>query len=297
MLGAIVGDIIGSTYEFKAWKSCDFPLFPPGSSFTDDSVLTCAAALALLEADPGRRAAGGGGCPTAADYGRAMRLLGREYPEAGWGGRFYRWLDGHVVGPYGSFGNGSAMRVSAVAWVFETETEVLRAARESALPTHDHPEGVKGAEATALAVFLARKGGDKARIKAELSSRFGYDLDRRLDDIRPAYRFDETCQGSVPEALIAFLEAESYEVTIRNAVSLGGDADTLAAIAGAVAEAAFGAPPAELLEPALALLDERLYSILQRFFDRWRPTESPRLRSLRQHALSAAAVGAPSGLS
>jgi hypothetical protein len=217
-----------------------------------------------------------------------MRELGVHYPDSGYGGRFHSWMFGGLDGPYGSYGYGSAMRVSPVAWAFETEAEVLREAKASALPTHDHPEGVKGAEATALAIFLARKGASKREIRREVEGRFGYDLGRSLDSIRPRYGFDETCQGTVPEAIISFLESWSVEDTIRNAVSLGGDADTLAAIAGPIAEAYYGRIHGRLLRPALGRLDERLYVVVDDFIDRFRPADAPRVRALRQEYLSGA---------
>ncbi len=266
MLGAIVGDTIGSTREFDPIRTTDFELYPRGSSYTDDTVMTCAIADALL--GPG-------------DFGPAMRRLGRHYMGSGYGGRFYRWMDGTIEGPYNSFGNGSAMRVSPVAWAFETETAVLAAARATALPTHDHPEGVKGAEATALAIFLARKGVGKTEIKARIEEYFGYNLSRSLAAIRPGYGFDETCPKTVPEAITSFLEADSFEATIRNAISLGGDADTLAAIAGSIAEAFWGGVPDGLLGPAIAGLDERLYGIAMAFCARWRPEEAARLARFR----------------
>lgn len=280
MLGAIVGDIIGSTYEFESCKNKGISLFPEGSRFTDDSVLTCAVAQAMLEKPR----------PAARDYARLLRSIGLAYPGSGYGARFVRWLSGDTPGPYGSYGNGSAMRVSPVAWISDSEAEILDAARESAMPSHDHPEGVKGAQATALAIFMARKGEQKERIKDEIETRFGYDLSRRLDDIRPIYDFDETCQKTVPEAIIAFLESADFEDAIRNAVSLGGDADTLAAIAGPIAEAFYGGVPDGLLLPALHILDAELYAIAERFTERFvepsRPGETDRLRRLRSRALA-----------
>ena len=188
MLGPITGDIIGSTFEFNRTKSPDFPLFPEGSRFTDDTVLTVATAFSLL---------------TDGDWAANYRLFGRLYPLAGYGASFRKWLAEGGSGPYNSWGNGSAMRVAPVAWAFDTEQAVLATARDSAAVTHDHPEGIKGAQATALAVFLARQGADKETIRAEISGRFGYDLDRATDEIRPCYAFDVSCQGSVPEALTA----------------------------------------------------------------------------------------------
>lgn len=271
MLGAIAGDVMGSTREFRPVKTKDFALFEAASSFTDDSVMTLAVAKALL---------------TDGDYAAAMRELGERYPEAGYGGRFRRWLTGRIAGPYGSYGNGSAMRVSPVAWAFDSEAEVLREAAASALPTHDHPEGVKGAQATALAIFMARRGAGMSDIRKEISGRFGYDLSRRLEDIRPRYSFDETCQGTVPEALLSFLESWSFEDAIRNAVSLGGDADTLAAISGSIAEAYYGKIPGAILGPALATLDEELSGIAFAFLERFRPEEAEPARDARRRGPS-----------
>ena len=192
MLGAIAGDVVGSPYEFEPIKTTEFPLFGPSSAFTDDTVLTCAVAEALL----------GGG-----DYAAAFRRWGRRYPDVSWGGRFRQWLSDDRAGPYGSFGNGSAMRVGPVGWARDTVEEVLAEAERSARPTHDHPEGIKGAQATALAVFLARTGAGKGVIREEIARRFGYDVWRSVDAVRPSYRFDETCQRTVPEALIAFFDS------------------------------------------------------------------------------------------
>ncbi len=266
MLGAIVGDIIGSTREFHPVKRKDFELFQGESSYTDDSVMTCAVADALL----------GDG-----DFGTAMRRVGRHYMDSGYGKRFHRWMDGQIEGPCNSYGNGSAMRVSPVAWAFETEEEVLAAARATALPTHDHPEGIKGAEATALAIFLARKKADKGTIRREMTARFGYDLKASMEEIRPKARFDETCQVTMPEALIAFLDSSGFEDAIRNAVSLGADADTQAAISGSIAEAFYGGVPDSLLAPAVRLLDGRLYGITLAYCGRWRPSEASRLVAAR----------------
>jgi len=228
MLGAIAGDIIGSIYERKAIKTTDFPLFGPHNRFTDDTVLTIATADALLNDR---------------DYAAVYRAYGRRYPDAGYGGTFIHWIFDDQAGPYHSWGNGSAMRVSPVGWAFDTAEAVLAEAERSAAVTHNHPEGIKGAQATALAVYLARTGHDKAAIKEEIEQRFGYDLSRSLAEIRPGYRFDVSCQGSVPQAIIAFLEATDIEQAIRLAVSLGGDSDTLACIAGGIAQAHFGPVP------------------------------------------------------
>ncbi len=250
MLGAIAGDVVGSPYEFEPIKTTEFPLFGPGSAFTDDTVLTCAVAEVLL----------GGG-----DYAAAVRRWGRRYPDVSWGGRFRQWLSDDRAGPYGSFGNGSAMRVGPVGWARNTIEDVLAEAERSARPTHDHPEGIKGAQATALAVFLARTGAGKEAIREEIAGRFGYDLGRSVDAVRPSYRFDETCQRTVPEALIAFFGSTGFEHALRLAVSLGGDSDTLACITGGVAEAFYGGVPAAIAEETLARLTPEMLGVLERF--------------------------------
>ena len=252
MRGAIAGDVIGSRFEHFRFKDKEFPLISPQSRPTDDTVLTIAVAEALL----------GDG-----DYKAALRAWGRRYPRAGYGGGFRKWLqlDEEKAVPYRSYGNGSAMRVSAVAWLRHTPEEVLAEAERTALPTHDHPEGIKGAQAVALAVFRARQGAGKDSIRDELTARFGYDLTRRLDDIRPGYRFDVTCQGSVPEALIAFLESTDWEDAVRNAISLGGDTDTQACMAGAVAEAFYGGVPAEAWNEVESRLPPDMLELLGRF--------------------------------
>ena len=233
MLGAIAGDIIGSIYETRRGriKHIDFPLFGPKSTFTDDTVLTIATAEAIL---------------SDGDYAAAYHRLGRAWPDAGYGAGFCRWLAEDEPQPYHSWGNGSAMRVSPVGWAFDDADAVLEQARHSAKVTHDHPEGVKGAQAVALAVFLARNGADKETLRTEITCRFAYDLGRTCDSIRPTYRFDSSCQGSVPEALICMLESTDFESAVRLAVSLGGDSDTLACIAGAVAQAFYGPLPASI---------------------------------------------------
>jgi ADP-ribosylglycohydrolase len=255
VIGAIAGDIIGSVYEHDPIKTKDFPLFQRRSRFTDDTVLTVAIADAIVSGLP---------------YAETVRDFGRRYPDAGYGGSFRHWLHRNDAGPYQSWGNGSAMRVSPVGFAFESEDEVLRHARLSAEITHDHPEGIRGAQATALAVFLARTGHDKAVIRMRLMQDFGYDLERSVDDIRPDYAFDVSCQGSVPEAIIAFLDSVSFEDTIRNAVSLGGDSDTMACIAGGIAEAFYGGVPGPIRESVEALLPEDLAQVTgsfrQRFF-------------------------------
>ena len=252
MYGAIVGDIIGSIYEWKNIKTKDFPLFDEKCCFTDDTVMTIAVAEALMN----------GG--TSADYVAALKKYGNAYPRAGYGGGFRKWLGSDDAEPYMSWGNGSAMRVSPVAWWHDTLEEVEAAAQCSAAVTHNHAEGIKGAQATAAAIFLARKGHSKQAIRAHIETDYGYDLSKTLDEIRPGYTFDVSCQGSVPEAIIAFLESTSFEDAVRNAISIGGDSDTIAAIAGGIAEAAYGIPE-EILETATARLDETLAETCRRF--------------------------------
>jgi len=255
MLGAIVGDIVGSIYEIKNHKSKEFPLFKDESYFTDDSVLTCATALAILD----------GG-----SYADLYRKIGLSFAGAGYGGMFVRWLMDDSMGPYDSFGNGSAMRVSPVGWAFDTEEDVLAAAKASAEVSHNHPEGIKGAQATALAIFLARNGRSQTEVVRKIESMFGYDISTPIDEIRGSYSFDVTCQGTVPEALRCFLEADGFEDAIRNAISIGGDSDTLAAITGSIAEATFGIPE-DIANTAIARLDERLVTILVRFYQQHMP--------------------------
>lgn len=254
MIGAIAGDIIGSVYEQNGIKTKDFPLFHPQCEFTDDTVLTVAVADAILS----------GGT-----YLESIRKMARRYPNAGYGASFLRWMHSHDARPYNSWGNGSAMRVSPVGYAFTNEDEVLRHARQTAEITHNHPEGIKGAEATALAVFLARTKRDKSLVRARIEKLFGYDLRRELSEIRPSYSFDVSCMGTVPEALIAFLESSSYEDAVRNAISLGGDSDTLACIAGGIAEAYYGEVPAFIVERVQKLLTPELREVTERFRERF----------------------------
>lgn len=254
MIGAIAGDIIGSVYENLHTKRKDFKLFTRISTFTDDTVLTVAVADALL---------------TDRDYGRTIKSYARRYPMRGYGPWFLRWMMMPGSKPYNSFGNGSAMRVSPVAHAFESEQEVLEEAKRTAECTHNHPEGIKGAQATALAVFLARMGRDKQAVRKAVEDRFGYDLARTVDEIRPGYSADITCQGSVPEAIIAFLDSTSFEDAVRNAVSLGGDADTQACIAGAVAEAYYKAIPPPILEQVKERLSRPLWQKMMEFYRRY----------------------------
>jgi len=254
MIGAIAGDIIGSVYEARPIKTKEFPLFHPLCRFTDDSVLTVAVAQAVM---------------TDGDYRRWVWEIGRRYPHAGYGGTFSRWLRSGNPEPYNSWGNGAAMRVSPVGWAFESLDEVLSEAARTAEISHNHPEGVKGAQAVALAVFLARTTGKKALIAREVTERFGYDLDWTVESIRPSYEFDVSCQGTVPEAIISFLESESYEDAVRNAISLGGDSDTLACISGAIAEAYYGPVAPLIREKVKECLTEDLWSITEPFCRRY----------------------------
>ena len=262
MYGAILGDMIGAPYEFdRGGKTKIFPLFSRESRFTDDSVMTVAVAESLIDAkgksDEELRTA----------LIASMQKWGRRYPDAGYGGMFKRWLRADDPQPYGSYGNGSAMRVSPAGWLYKTLEETRRIARMTAEVTHNHPEGIKGAEATASAIFLARKGRDKDEIREYITAEFGYDLTRTIDEIRPGYHHVESCQETVPEAITAFLEGEDFEDVIRTAVSLGGDCDTLTCIAGGIAEAFYGVPE-ELENECRARLPEDILSVLDRFMTR-----------------------------
>lgn len=254
MLGAIAGDIIGSVHEFMCGKTCEFDLFVPESRFTDDSVLTVAVADVLM---------------TGAAYVEKLREYTLAYPDRGFGAGFWRWVQSGSHAPYNSWGNGAAMRVSPVGFAFDTLEAVLREAEKSAAVTHNHPEGIRGAQATAAAIFLARQGETKEQIRATIRSRFAYDLRLTVDEIRPTYTFNDSCQGTVPEAITAFLDAADYEETIRLAISLGGDADTLACIAGGIAEAYYGGVPAPIAARAMAILDDHLRATVTRFRDRY----------------------------
>ena len=261
MLGAIMGDIVGSPYEFdhNNYKHKDFPLFSEGSQFTDDTVMTVAVAKGLIEGkgDPDR---------TFEEVRREMRYWENAYPHAGYGGMFRRWLRVRDPQPYNSFGNGSAMRVAAAGWLFDTLEKTLEMARVTAEVTHNHPEGIKGAQAAAAAIFLARTGHSKPEIRQYVEETFGYDLSRSCDEIRPGYHHVETCQETVPEAITAFLESAGFEDALRNAVSLGGDSDTLACITGGIAEAFYGMPE-ELKRETLSRLPGDLLDIYELFLD------------------------------
>ena len=254
MIGAIAGDIIGSVYEHNSIKTKDFPLFSPNSRFTDDTVLTVAVAHSIL---------------SGTSYRDAIKNTGKRYPDAGYGGTFIQWLLSKDAGPYNSWGNGSAMRVGPVGFAFNSLDEVLKQARMTAEITHNHPEGIKGAEATALAVYLARRGVEKNEIREQIKDRFDYNLDRSVEEIRTVYSFDISCQGTVPEAIISFLDSESYEDAVRNAVSLGGDSDTLACITGGIAEAFYGPVPKDIYRKVEAILPPDLMDIVKMFYEKY----------------------------
>lgn len=260
MYGAILGDIIGSPFEFdRGNKSKHFPLFSKYSSFTDDTVMTIAICDGILKVG------------TEADEATmktsmitSMQLWGHKYPHAGYGGRFYMWLAQECVEPYGSWGNGSAMRVSSVGWLFDTLERTREVARWSAEVTHNHPEGIKGAEAPASVIWMARNGYSKEAIKEYVIKEFGYDLSRTCDEIRPEYRHVESCQETVPQAITAFLEGDSFEDVVRTAVSLGGDCDTLTDIAAAMAEAYYGVPE-DLKKECFARTTEEMHDVIEKF--------------------------------
>ena len=259
MYGAILGDIIGSPYEFdRGNKTKDFPLFDKRCKFTDDSVMTVAVGEALMDS------MGKGEAEHKAALVSSMQKWGEMFPYAGYGGMFREWLATANPQPYGSFGNGSAMRVSAAGWLYDTLEETREKARWTAEMTHNHPEGVKGAESVAAAMFLARTGHSKDEIKKYIVSEFGYDLSRTCDAIRPGYHHVESCQETVPEAITAFLEGKDFEDAIRNAVSLGGDCDTLTCIAGSMAEAFYGVPE-ELKEECRKRITPEMKEVLDRF--------------------------------
>ena len=262
MLGAIIGDVVGSRFEFHNIRSKDFVFFHPDCFFTDDTVMTCAAAQALLDAE--------------GDPERLKRLavsvlhdFGNLYPGRGYGGRFSAWLDSPDPKPYHSFGNGAAMRGSPVGWAAKTEEEAKRLSRIVTEITHDHPEGLRGAEAVAMCIFLAREGKTNTEIRNYVDGHY-FRLDFSLSDIRDTYGFDETCQESVPQAITAFLESEGFEDSVRNAVSIGGDSDTIAAIAGSIAEARYGIPE-DFRKLIFGYLDDRLSELVRRFENLYPP--------------------------
>ena len=250
IMGAVIGDVIGSVFEFNNVKTTDFPLFSQGTTFTDDSVLTLATMFSIL---------------FDSEYDHAYQIFARNYPNRGYGGSFGEWISSDDPRPYNSWGNGSAMRVSPVGWAYDNIEDVLENAKLSAEVTHNHPEGIKGAQAVAAAVFLARKHKSKDEIKDFISVHLGYDLDRSISEIRKDYRFDVSCQGSVPEAIIAFLESKDFEDAIRLAISLGGDSDTIACITGSIAEAFYGFIPEYITDNTLRVLPKELINIIEAF--------------------------------
>lgn len=263
MLGAIAGDIIGSVYEFNNVRHTDFPLFGPAADFTDDTVLTLAVAEAILE----HRA-----------FNRSLQAWYMTFPHCSYGGSFHTWARSGGSAPYGSWGNGSAMRVSPAGWVSQEEETVLQVARDSAAATHNHPEGIKGAQAVSLAILLARQGHGVRAIEREIAERFDYFLAHDLDELREHYAFDVSCQGSVPQAISCALQGRDFEDTVRKAVSIGGDSDTIAAIAGSIAEARFGGIPDMILYEVWARLTNPMRRVVTRFHQRFElPGQLPKL--------------------
>lgn len=255
ILGAIAGDVIGSIYEMKEIDSFNFDFYDERCRFTDDTILTVAVADCILNQK---------------DYAKTIWEYGRKYPGRGFGGTFRKWLESEERQPYGSFGNGSAMRVSAVGFAYDDLNQVLAVAKQSAEVTHNHPEGIKGAQATAAAIFLARTGKSKAEIRQYVAHTFAYDLNFTVESLRPHYSFDVSCQGSVPQAIVAFLDGSDYENTIRLAISLNGDSDTIACIAGGIAAAYYKVIPLEILEFVVGKLDEELLKVVLAFEERYK---------------------------
>lgn len=281
MYGTILGDIIGCPFEFdRGDKTKDFKLFSRRSHFTDDSVMTLAVCEALLKV--GRDA-------TVKEIGDAvitsMQSWGRRYPHEGYGGYFRCWLTARHPEPYNSFGKGSAMRVSAAGWLYDSLEKTRVVAKATANVTHNHPEGIKGAEATASAIFMTRNGSSKEEIKKYIENEFHYDLNRTLDEIRPSFHMHETCQKTVPEAIIAFLEAKDFEDAIRNAVSLGGDTDTLGAITGSIAEAYFGIPEA-LRSECRNRINKDMRDVVDTFYSLVRKDDSPNTNQMIEKAIN-----------
>jgi ADP-ribosylglycohydrolase len=250
ILGSVAGDIIGSAYEFNPDKNTNINLFPDECFFTDDTVLTIAVADCILNKK---------------DFARTFHAYGNKYPGRGYGGMFARWLEGNDLKPYNSLGNGSAMRVSPVGFAGNSLIDVLDMARRSAEVTHDHLDGIKGAQAIAASVFMAKNGNSKEEIRAYITSRFNYNLNRTIASIRPAYSFDETCPGSVPEAIIAFLDSTDYESALRLSISLGGDSDTLACMAGGIAAAFYRSIPEQIERFAISKLPPEFIDIIKKF--------------------------------
>ena len=262
MYGAIIGDIVGSKFEFdRGNKSREFELFTKLDMFTDDTVMSVAVAQAIMDA--GKEA---DEKTVKANLIKSMKKWGQKYPYAGYGGRFIDWVLSDDPKPYGSYGNGSGMRVSAVGWAYDTIERTREVARWTAEVTHNHPEGIKGAESVAAAIFMARSGASKEAIRSYIVTEFGYDLSRTLDEIRPYYHHVEDCMKTIPEAFECFLEAESYEECIRNVMYIGGDTDTLGAIAGAIADAFWGIPMS-FITAANEYLDDELLEVIEKFYE------------------------------
>jgi ADP-ribosylglycohydrolase len=254
IIGAVAGDLIGSVFEWKNIKTTVFNMFNPQCDFTDDTVLTIAVADSILNNK---------------DFANTIWEYGRRYRGRGYGGNFRKWLQQENLKPYESYGNGSAMRVSAVGFAFENIETVLDIAKQTAEVTHNHPEGIKGAQATATAIFLARQGKSKQEIRDYISSAFKYNLDFTLDEIRPTYKFDVTCQGSVPHAIAAFLESTNYESAIRLAISIGGDSDTIACITGGIASAYYKEIPKGMIDFVVEKLPAEFIDIMNKFDEKY----------------------------
>ncbi len=254
MIGAIAGDIVGSVYEWANIKTKDFPFFGERCRFTDDSILSIALADTILTGTP---------------YVENLKTFYRWYSDAGYGGSFSRWAQSEQTEPYNSWGNGAAMRISSVGFAFDALDTVLEKAAGFTAVTHNHPEGIKGGQSVAAAVFLARTGESKKEIRSYIETRFGYDLSRSVDEIRPDYTFDVSSQGTVPPAIRSFLESTDYEDAVRTAISLGGDSDTLACITGGVAQAFYGGVPLPIQDKVYSILDQRLASITRRFMEKY----------------------------
>lgn len=264
MIGAIIGDIAGSRFEFNNHRSKEFDLLTDSCSVTDDSIMTLAVARAILEASKAMPSGTDGFYAALSELTvKYLREIGRRYPRCGFGGRFYRWIFSDNPQPYNSFGNGAAMRISPAGFIAKTEREAVRLSQTITAVTHNHAEGIKGAEATTVAIMMARRGALKSEIRQRIARDY-YPLEFTIDEIRPTYRYHASCQETVPQAIEAFLESDSFEDAIRTAISLGGDSDTLATITGSIAEAYYGVP-ADLKEAALGYLDDELRAI----YDEW----------------------------
>jgi ADP-ribosylglycohydrolase len=254
MIGAIAGDIIGSVYEWNNIKTKEFELFSPQCFFTDDTILTVALADSIMTGTP---------------YVDNLKTFYEQYPNGGYGGSFHKWAQSSDSKPYNSWGNGAAMRISPVGYVYDDLDTVLLKAAEFTEITHNHPEGIKGGQSTASAIFLARTGKSKEEIKDYIETAFQYDLSKHVDEIRPSYKFDVSSQGTVPQAIRAFIDSTDFEDAIRTAVSLGGDTDTLACITGGIAQTFYGGVSKQIEDKVYRILDEHLRAITQEFMDKY----------------------------